>query len=297
MLVNSQTLQTMSTGFNVVFNKGFEGAKTVYQDIVMMTKSGGSEEVYGWLGQLPEIREWLGDRRIRGLETHGFKIKNRKFESTISIKRTDMEDDKIGILSPLFEDMGRRTAEHPEKLLAELIGNGFTSPCYDGQNFFDTDHPVSDDAGEEQSMSNFQAGASPAWYLLDLSRAVRPFIYQERMPFEMQRMDHSNDEHVFKNDEFLYGVRGRCNVGYGLWQMAYASKAELNADNYEAARTSMAKLRGNNGRLLGVRGTHLFVPTELEGKGRKLLKNMLGEAGESNSWFESAELMVSPWIS
>ncbi|WP_417590783.1 Mu-like prophage major head subunit gpT family protein [Parasphingorhabdus sp.] len=296
MKLSNATLQAANTGFNAVFNNGFAAAKTVYQDIVMQTKSSGSEEVYGWLGQLPEIREWLGDRVIRSLELHGFKIKNREFESTISVKRTDMEDDKIGVLAPLFKHMGRNTAEHPDKLLAELIEAGFTDKCYDGQYFFDTDHPIRIDE-VETSASNFQAGSSPAWFLLDLSRDVRPFIYQERLPFEMQALDNSNDENVFKRDEYLYGVRGRCNVGFGLWQMAYASKAELNEDNYELARTAMATLRGNNNKLLGVKGTHLLVPPALEGKGRKLLVNALAEAGASNSWTGSAELIVSPWLS
>lgn len=44
--------------------------------------------------------------------------------------------------------------------------------------------------GEGASIvSNFQGGSGPAWHLLDLSRAVRLFIYQERLPFDLQRRD------------------------------------------------------------------------------------------------------------
>jgi micrococcal nuclease len=32
------------------------------------------------------------------------------------------------------------------------------------------------------------------------------------------------------SEEYRYGVRARCNAGFGLWQLAYASKAELNAE-------------------------------------------------------------------
>jgi len=182
-------------------------------------------------------------------------------------------------------------------LFAELVADGFASACYDGQNFFDTDHPVSEaPGGPVNSVSNVTNGAGPAWYLLDLSRGVRPFVYQDRIPFTLQRSDQDNDGNVFLQDTYLYGVRGRCNVGYGLWQLAYASKAELTPDNYEAARTAMAKMRGDNGHLLGVKATHLLVPVELEGDGRRLLKNQNDAAGASNPWIDSAELLVSPWL-
>ena len=43
--------------------------------------------------------------------------------------------------------------------------------CYDGQNFFDTDHPVGEQ-GSQETVSNVQTGAGPAWYLLDTTRPV-----------------------------------------------------------------------------------------------------------------------------
>ena len=234
---------------------------------------------------------------IVGLKVDGFRIENRKFESTVEVSRTDIEDDKIGVFGPMFEDLGRRAAEYPDELFAELIASGFTATCYDGQNFFDTDHPVSEaPGGAVNSVSNFTDGAGPAWYLLDLSRAVRPFIFQERIPFTLQRRDQDGDSSVFYQDVYQYGVRGRCNVGFGLWQLAYASKGTLDGDGYQDARAALAKMRGDNGKMLGVRGTHLLVPAELEGAARKLLKSQMGDGGATNPWFESAELIVSPWL-
>jgi phage major head subunit gpT-like protein len=297
VIINSQSLRSISTGFNTAFNKGFQSPDPIYNAICMMTKSAGKEEVYAWLGQLPSIREWIGARVISQLEVDGFKIENRKFESTVEVQRTDIEDDRIGVYGPLFEDLGRHTAEFPDELFAELVASGFASECYDGQFFFDTDHPVSEaPGGEVGSASNFTDGAGPAWYLLDLSRAIRPFIYQERIPFTLQRRDQDSDGETFYHDTYQYGVRGRCNVGFGLWQLAYASKADLTPDNFETARAAMAKLRGDNGKLLGIKATHLLVPVELEGDGRRLLKNQNDAAGASNPWIDSAELIVSPWL-
>ena len=177
VIINSANLSAISTGFNVSFNSGFGSVDPIYSAICMLAKSSGSDEVYAWLGQLPSIREWLGDRIAAKVEIDGFRIENRKFESTVEVPRTAIEDDKVGVFAPLFQDLGRRAAEFPDELLAALIASGFATTCYDGQNFFDTDHPVSQaPGGVVGSVSNYTAGAGPAWYLLDLSRAVRPFI-------------------------------------------------------------------------------------------------------------------------
>lgn len=56
----------------------------------MTVPSSAREETYGWLGQFPQMREWLaGSRVLKDLQAHSFTITNRKFESTANIKRED----------------------------------------------------------------------------------------------------------------------------------------------------------------------------------------------------------------
>lgn len=295
MRIDAQTMKNLQTGWKTDFNRGWESARIVYDAITMKVKSNSADEAYLWLSQLPNIREWIGARHIHQLSKNGFKIENRTFESTVRVKRTEIEDDRASVYSPLFSELGRKAAEFPDELLAELMADGFTTPCYDNQNFFDTEHPVGT-AEAPAIASNFQPGVGPAWFLLDLSREIRPFVFQDRVGFEFQRVDNPSDEHVFLNDEYLYGLRGRMNMGFGLWQLAYASKAALTVENYETARAAMTKLRGENDRKLGINPTHLVVPTDLEGDGRRVLKAALITGGESNPWVDSAELLVSQWL-
>ncbi|CAN5639349.1 hypothetical protein BH11ARM2_BH11ARM2_25130 [soil metagenome] len=67
--------------------------------------------------------------------------------------------------------------------------------------------------------------SNQTWYLLDTKRPIRSVILQQRrdVPVEFAALDAgSGSESAFLRDRFLYGVRGRYNVGYGLWQTAYA---------------------------------------------------------------------------
>lgn len=61
------------------------------------------------------------------------------------------------------------------------------------------------------------------WFLLDLSRPLKPFILQIVKEPEFVALDSPDDEHVFKRREFLYGVDCIDNAGYGLWQLAWGS--------------------------------------------------------------------------
>lgn len=61
-----------------------------------------------------------------------------------------------------------------------------------------------------------------AWYLLDTKRPVRAIFLQMRREFEFNALE-NNSENGFMRDSYLYGVRGRYNVGYGDWRSAYGS--------------------------------------------------------------------------
>ncbi|HYH17623.1 MAG TPA: Mu-like prophage major head subunit gpT family protein [Azospirillum sp.] len=306
MLITAPNLAGMFAGFKTSFNKGFKGVESTYLKIAMKTNSATGEEAYGWLKELPQLREWIGSRIIHNLEVAGYTIKNRTFEVTIGVPRTAIEDDQYGVFGPLYEKMGADAAKHPDQLVYELLAAGFTELCYDGKPFFSTDHVVDIDC-QPTSYSNYQDGAGPAWFLMDAGQPVKPLVFQERLPYEFQRQDAATDDNVFWKDEYFYGVRARANAGFGLWQLAYASKAPLTHDNYEAARVAIKSIRGENGKKLGLTPNILVVPDELEGDGLRLIKNNMklvtvGTAPNEqtvaapNEWAGTAELVVSPYL-
>ena len=296
MLINNNALDLVFKGFKSVYTDAYDKAPANALDVAMQVPSASREETYGWLGQFPQLREWIGARVVHGLEAHSFSILNKKFESTIRVKREDIADDKIGVFKPVLSEMGWLARQHPEEMVFGLLESGFEAPCFDGQNYFDTDHPLTNKKGEPITVSNMQAGTDPAWYLLDTSRMVRPIVWQIREDYEFQRMDRSEDPHVFLNDEYLYGIRARVNAGFGLWQLAYASKAPLTPANYAAARAAMMSYRSDGGRVLGVMPNKLVVPPTLESAALSVLNTELTDTGGSNPWKNTADLIVTPFL-
>lgn len=144
MIINGPNLRGIYVGYNTIFNKAFAEHTPLYKEIAMETPSTTDAETYAWLGDLPGMREWIGDREVQNLSGSDYTIKNKSWELTFGIPREAVEDDKIGLYNPGVESLGREAATHPDELVFKLLKDGFTALCYDGKPFFSDAHPVGD---------------------------------------------------------------------------------------------------------------------------------------------------------
>lgn len=291
MIVNKQNLSTLYVAIKTAFNKGLKSNEVLWSRVATEVPSSTKEESYKWLGQFPRLQKWIGDRVIKNLTAHSYSITNEKFESTVGIPRDDIEDDTYGVFTPLFEEMGYSALTHPDELVFGLLAKGFDELCYDGQNFFDTDHKVGD-----ASVSNMQAGAGVPWFLLDTNRPLKPIIFQKRREYNIKARQDDTSEAVWSRDEFEYGVDARVNAGFGLWQLAFGSKADLTSANFDTAMESMMGLKSDEGRPLGVRPNLLVVGPKNRAKANQVIEVMNQEGGASNPNYKAVEVLVVSWL-
>jgi len=296
MIINSANLDALRVGFKTSFQGAFNAVPSLRDRVATTIPSSASENIYGWLGELSSMQKWLGPRTIDNLKNSDYRIRNEAWEKTVGVDRNDIEDDTLGQYATRFDMLGRAAARHPEQLVFAALAGGFTTNCYDGQNFFDTDHPVIAADGSTTSVANTDGGAGTPWYLLAASEVIRPIIFQSRKPPNFVSLDRETDTNVFMNRQFVYGVDARYAVGYGFWQMAWGSKQTLNAANYAIARAAIAGMKGDHGVPMGLTPNLLVVPPSLESAGRKLLNSEYATGGETNEWKGTAELVVSPWL-
>jgi len=297
MIITQGNLNALFQAYKLIFQQTFSNTQVDWDKIAMMVPSSTAKEVYPWLGQNTRFRQWIGDRVVQNLMTHDFSIKNLPWENTVGVPKETIEDDTYGLFKPLFAQLGQDAKQHPDEMIFTLLAQGFASLCYDNQYFFDTDHPVLNADGSTSSVSNFGGGSGAAWYLLDTSKVVKPIIYQVRKDYNFVAMDKETDDNVFSAKEYIYGVDARSNVGFGLWQLAYASKQELTPATYGAARAAMMSLKGDNGKPLGVRPTTLVVPPNLEGTALQILQAEKNANGSSNIYQNTAQILCTPWLS
>jgi len=125
--------QDLETGFTEGFNVPLGNT---LRNVAMDLRSTGYQSVHGWLNQIPQVREWLGDRVVNNIESNKLTIVNRKFESTIEVERTEIEDDMHGIYSDLARDMGTDARDFPDELLTEALLRGQTDTWADDTAIF-----------------------------------------------------------------------------------------------------------------------------------------------------------------
>ena len=300
-LVTPGILTALFTAFKSEFEQGKSEAAPQFNKIASVIKSTSASNTYGWLGKFPSLAKWIGDRNIQSMKSQAYTITNDDYESTVGVDRNDIEDDNLGVYSPIFKEMGNAAAIHPDEMIFPLLAAGFTTLCYDGQNYFDVDHPVypnADGTGVAVSTANMAedvAYEGEAWYVLDTSKALKPLIFQERKKPNLLAMTKMDDEAVFTRKEYRYGVDCRDAAGFGFWQLAFANKRALTPDNLWDSIEKMRSFKADGGRKLGIKPTMLVVPASME----KLATRMLEREMESNSSNElkgRVELLVADYL-
>lgn len=142
------------------FEMGMEGINLPYQAITTELPSSTKKNVYPWLSNIPGFREWVGDRVVHRLAARTYELENKSFEHTFAVDKNDLEDDEIGVYAPAFRLQGQHAKEFVGLQIAAKLASGITDTCWDGQFFFDTDHPVDIDNSALGVQSNKLVHAS-----------------------------------------------------------------------------------------------------------------------------------------
>lgn len=135
-------IRALRTSIHREFRGAFDTAPVIYPEIATTVPSTTARNDYAWMTLLPQMREWVGARVVQNLSLHTYTIENKDWELTLGVRRNDIEDDNLGIYTPVAQQFGEAARQHPDSLILDLLRTGETKLCYDGQYFFDTDHPI-----------------------------------------------------------------------------------------------------------------------------------------------------------
>jgi phage major head subunit gpT-like protein len=111
---------------------------------------------------------------------------------------------------PLLENMARVIAEAEN---ISVAGGSTQTNVYKG-------------AVEVVVIGDLAGGvADTEWYLLDTSKPIRPFVFQNRKSPVFTMHTDPKDPSVLQRDEFIYEAKARGAAGYSLWFLALKARA------------------------------------------------------------------------
>lgn len=145
-IVDSALLTEARTTFNMAFKNAYRDPAAPGPLVQLLCgavkPSAGASTKYPILGQLTGLREWIGPRQFEDLARYAYELKNRTFEKGIEIPVNDFADDQYEAYTDAAAQIGHQCRIWPEDLVISALQAGGSSLCFDGQYFFDTDHPV-----------------------------------------------------------------------------------------------------------------------------------------------------------
>lgn len=142
VLVTRDLVRAFYASTKTIFDDSFQAQAGVHQTIATVVPSSLPVEEYGWLSQLPIMREFTDERVVKKMAEYGFSIRNKKFEATIGVSREALEDEQHGQIKMRVQQMAEAASAHYDQILFALINSGDTALCYDGQPFYSANHPV-----------------------------------------------------------------------------------------------------------------------------------------------------------
>ncbi len=135
-LVTSDIPELLTAGLKTAFFQTFTETPAQWDRVATVVPSERDTEQYAWLGALPGVREFLDERAPADLKPYAYAIKNKTWESTLSIDRTALEDDQYGQIALRVRQMALVAKQHLDSMIFGLLGTGFTATGYDGVPFF-----------------------------------------------------------------------------------------------------------------------------------------------------------------
>jgi phage major head subunit gpT-like protein len=155
-----QTPQQLKVLFTTLYSQ-FDNAiqqqgATDLSALVTEVPSTDLYNTYAWLGLIPKWREWIGQRAVQGLKQRAYTIYNKDYECTVGVDRNSFDDARMIDARMVVTNMAKEAVSLVSDLILDLLVNGQSRVAYDGQNFFDTDHPIDMDT-VTGSQSNYEA--------------------------------------------------------------------------------------------------------------------------------------------
>ena len=302
-LVTDKLIKELLSNFRRDFERAFlaTGEKDVFSQFVSEIPSSTDANTYNWLSLWPEFQEWIkaSARAPKDIKAFAHKITNKKYESTVEIPAEDIEDDNIGYLRGLPQSYVDSFLRWRMGELAKLLKNGFSSNCYDGKKFFAKDHPLypnrdgSGTAKKQENIVGNNSATGAAWYLLDLSKPLKPFLYQNRRGLRVvMRNDPRTSDAMFTKDIVQWGIDFRGVCEYTLYHLATASKEDLSQTNYETARKTLREMKRDGEEPMDIEPTHLVVPPSLEASAKTLIEAQTLASGASNPNYNDVKVVV-----
>lgn len=162
------------------------GSMGLVSRLATLVKSTAASQTYSWLGEIPQLQEFVTERKIVGMSDTSYTLVNKTYEATVGVRKEDLDDDQIGAFQVRIRQLAESAVAFDDSLISDVIIAGTSALCYDGVSFFNDAHPIRGKQTAAQDNIVAQTGTSVAQFQADFQSAVgvmRRFKDEANRPF------------------------------------------------------------------------------------------------------------------
>lgn len=240
-VLDKSRLENAYITFSTAFDAALANTPVIYPSITTVLTGVGPVTEFKWLGDVPTMEEWIGERKINKLRASEHRLTTKWYANGIELDYEDTANDKLGLVIPRIQDLASMGPRKLDALAIDRYVNGFAGTLgttYDGQFLFDTDH-TADSAGTGTSQSNLQAGAFSSTTFNQAWVKMTAFKGTNGEPLEITP------------DTVLAGYTNQLAIRTVL-QQAFKATGESNMDLNQAKLILNARITGNHWFLLAL---------------------------------------------
>lgn len=160
MALTAGNVEVLRADITRTFDNQLAAVVPFWPRLTMTVPSDGYDERYSWLGSMPGMREWLGERIFNQLLASNYILANKDWESSVIVPKNVIADDRKGMYRFAIRNLANRAMYHPDELLLAAMVAGATELCFDGQFFYDTDHSYGASGSQSNKLTFDSASAT-----------------------------------------------------------------------------------------------------------------------------------------
>lgn len=139
--VNSANLKALNLSIQTTFKTSKDNVEDadMYKKFADISPSNTKVQGVLTLTDAPGMREFKSERVPGTISDILYQVTHRKWESTLNVKREDIEDDNIGYIPAAVKKMVAKARKHYTLLASAALDGGFAAKMSDGKAFYHAD--------------------------------------------------------------------------------------------------------------------------------------------------------------
>ena len=247
-LLDRAKLEAAYITFSTIFDMALTNTQVIYPEVSTVIPDAGPFTQFKWLGDLPVMQEWLGDRVIQRLRAESQQLTTKWYANGIELDFDDVVEDRLGLVRPRIQMLAQMGPRKIDAIVLDLLNKGFAGSLgltYDGQYLFDTDHTAAGNPDPGMAtQSNLVTGALSSVTFNTAIQSMQAFLGTNGEPLQIDAdtlMAGPSNQLVLRQLlQAQYNAAGASNVDFqrvrGIVNArivgAYAAQAYLMATGY-----------------------------------------------------------------